>query len=40
MTAILREDAPPLPETCPPALARVVERCLEKAPAAPAARAP
>ncbi len=33
MTAILREDARALPDGCPPALARVVERCLEKAPA-------
>ncbi len=33
MTAILREDAQSLPDGCPPSLARVVERCLEKAPA-------
>ncbi len=33
MTAILREEARALPDGCPPALARVVERCLEKAPA-------
>ena len=33
MTAILREDPRPLPEACPPSLARVVERCLEKTPA-------
>jgi hypothetical protein len=33
MTAILREEAGALPDACPPALARVVERCLEKAPA-------
>jgi len=32
MTAILREEARPLPEACPPALARVVDRCLEKTP--------
>ena len=33
MTAILREDPGALPESCPPGLARVVERCLEKQPA-------
>jgi Tol biopolymer transport system component len=33
MTAILREDAGALPESCAPGLARVVERCLEKQPA-------
>ena len=33
MTAILREDAGALPEPCPPGLARVVDRCLEKQPA-------
>ena len=32
--AILKEDPPPLPRTVPRALARVVERCLEKEPAA------
>ena len=33
MTAILREDVGALPGACPPGLARVVERCLEKPPA-------
>ena len=33
MTATLREEAGALPDACPPALVRVTERCLEKAPA-------
>jgi TolB-like protein/tetratricopeptide (TPR) repeat protein len=34
LAAILTQDPPPLPETIPSALARIVERCLEKEPAA------
>src|SRR5262245_10518725 len=34
LSAILKEDPPPLPATIPSALARIVERCLEKEPAA------
>jgi serine/threonine protein kinase/tetratricopeptide (TPR) repeat protein len=33
LAAILKEDAPPLPADTPPALARLVGRCLEKDPA-------
>ncbi len=32
MTAILQQDPPPLPVEQPPALRRIVERCLEKGP--------
>lgn len=32
MVAILREDPPPLPESVPPALSRLVQHCLEKDP--------
>ena len=32
MSAILREDPPELPDAVPPAVARVVQRCLEKNP--------
>ena len=32
MTAIMRDDAPPLPESTPPGLVRIVEHCLEKSP--------
>jgi TolB-like protein/Tfp pilus assembly protein PilF len=34
LSAILKEDPPPLPATVPNALVRIVERCLEKEPAA------
>jgi Tol biopolymer transport system component len=33
MTAILKEDPPDLPDNIPPALVRIVDRCLEKVPA-------
>lgn len=32
MNAILKEDPPPIPGNVPPALERVIRRCLEKAP--------
>ena len=32
MSAILKEESPPLPETVAPALSRIVRRCLEKNP--------
>jgi Tol biopolymer transport system component len=33
MTAIMRDEAPPLPESAPPGLMRIIDHCLEKSPA-------